>query len=218
MAREQVYLDRTLALSMDLIHEINGLRYIEFKGVYPVEEDTLAFLDFVKSYLMKKKGSILDMGTGTGIISLLASRNEWSVISVDREPRALLSLRRNHELNGTISRMFISDLFQGIPRSFHGKFDLITFNPPYIPDDGSSISRRDGLALFGGPSGLEITAAFLSTGVRFLSPVGRFLILVSSDWNLEAIIDDIDLRTVSQKDKEIQGERFKLVELAPIDK
>lgn len=97
----------------------------------------------------------VDLGTGSGVHALLASKHSESVIGVDVNPRALEFSRFNAALNGIDNVEFIlSDLFNSLDPSI--TFDLLTANPPYIPDlateagnnfwsggsDGTSILRR----------------------------------------------------------------------------
>jgi ribosomal protein L3 glutamine methyltransferase len=125
------------------------------------------------------------MGCGGGILSILASSRGLSTVFVDREPRALELTRRNLGLNGRKSLLLLSDLFQGIPASYHGWADLITFNPPYLPYNGVRLERRDDMALAGGENGWELAFRFLETAPLFLAPQGRLFLLGYYGWPLE---------------------------------
>jgi SAM-dependent methyltransferase len=75
----------------------------------------------------------VDLGTGSGVHALLASKHCESVIGVDVNPRALEFSRFNATLNGVDNVEFIlSDLFNALDPAIN--FDLLTANPPYIPD------------------------------------------------------------------------------------
>jgi HemK-related putative methylase len=197
---------------MKIVHEYDGLEYFELDGVYPVREDSIFFARTVKDTISKGKGMILDMGCGAGLISLLSSRIGWEAISVDREPLALRNTRENLIQNGLNlrSRMFLSDLFEGIPRHFMGSFDLITFNPPYLKKFGSQIDRRADLALVGGDEGFEVAGRFIEDAPRFLKDQGMILLLGYEGWNdniLEIAID-LHLRMTISDTQDIDGERF----------
>jgi len=70
-----------------------------------------------------------------------------------------------------------SDLFEGI----RGKFDLIIFNPPYLPTKQAERSDQwINYALDGGESGRETIGRFLLDLAEHLRPGGRALLLISS--------------------------------------
>jgi methylase of polypeptide subunit release factors len=152
----------------------------------------------------------MDMGSGVGLISLLSCYRDWGTLSVDREPLALKNLRKNLVLNGFNAKLLLSDLFEGIPRSFLGSFDLITFNPPYLGDLSDHNDRRTDLPLVGGAYGFEVSEKFLRGSVDFLKPDGRIILLGYEKW--------IDLMDISSTDlvmersemisRDIDGERF----------
>ena len=77
-----------------------------------------------------------------------------------------------------------ADLFQGI----RGKFDLILFNPPYLPTNAEE--RTDqwiNYALDGGESGRETIDRFLKDLADHLRPGGRALLLISSLTGLKEV-------------------------------
>jgi release factor glutamine methyltransferase len=58
-------------------------------------------------------------------------------------------------------------------------FDLVIFNPPYLPSDGF----RD-VAIDGGAGGIEVPLLFLSEALRVMKPSGRILLVLSSESDL----------------------------------
>ncbi len=74
--------------------------------------------------------SVLDMGCGSGIQALLASRHARHVLATDINPRALAFTRLNAALNGIHNIETAEGSFFEPVQS--RKFDLILFNPPYI--------------------------------------------------------------------------------------
>ena len=68
-----------------------------------------------------------------------------------------------------------SDLFENVK----WKFDLITFNPPYLPEyEGEDEESR--LITTGGKNGHEITERFLKEARQFLNKDGKILLVSSS--------------------------------------
>lgn len=83
----------------------------------------------------RSRGDVLDMGTGCGIQGIAAAGKAKSVLFADVSPEAVECARKNAEVSGATSRCrcrFVeSDLFAAIPEA--EKFDVIIFNPPYLP-------------------------------------------------------------------------------------
>lgn len=69
----------------------------------------------------------------------------------------------------------VSNLFENIK----GKFDLIIFNPPYLPRDKKE-DKKSALSTTGGKKGNEILNRFLKNADDYLKKYGKILIVVSS--------------------------------------
>jgi release factor glutamine methyltransferase len=121
--------------------------------------------------------SVLDMGCGSGILSLVAARNGAMVIAVDKNPRAADASRCNAERNNLEQRVcaFQSDLFANLPRE--RRFDIILMNPPYLRG-----APRDMIELgFKGGDYGEFFRTFSAEAGNFLTPEGKILLILSSD-------------------------------------
>ena len=138
--------------------------------VYTPEEDTFLLLNSALAEA-KSEDHVLEVGCGSGFISRELALRVESILATDINP---------HAVRGTKAKgidTVRSDLFQGI----RGKFDLILFNPPYLPTDAAE--RNDqwiNYALDGGESGRETIDRFLKCLPDHLCPGGRSLLLVSS--------------------------------------
>lgn len=72
----------------------------------------------------------LDLGTGSGILALLAAAHSRRVVATDRNPRALDFARFNAQWNGISNVTFrAGDLFEPVSRE---TFDLVVCNPPFV--------------------------------------------------------------------------------------
>jgi SAM-dependent methyltransferase len=72
----------------------------------------------------------LDLGTGAGILALLAAAHTEHVVAVDSNPRALATAQLNARLNGLAKIEFLEgDLFEPVRGR---QFDLIVCNPPFV--------------------------------------------------------------------------------------
>ncbi|MGB0801480.1 MAG: biotin--[acetyl-CoA-carboxylase] ligase [Candidatus Poseidoniaceae archaeon] len=102
--------------------------------VYPPREDT----DLLANRLIQlgpgKGRKFLEIGCGSGALSILASSLGWNVHACDINPFAVAATRGNMAKNlqdGTIKEGGVGP--DGFP--FEDKFDLILWNLPYIPAD-----------------------------------------------------------------------------------
>jgi release factor glutamine methyltransferase len=137
--------------------------------VYQPEADTYLLLDAAKKEV-KPGDRVLEIGTGSGHISRELAL-ESDVVATDINPHAVLCA---HCSGVDVVR---SDLFAGI----RGTFDLILFNPPYLPTlPEERIDDWLEYALDGGETGRIVIERFASEVGRVLAPGGRILLLISS--------------------------------------
>jgi release factor glutamine methyltransferase len=117
------------------------------------------------------------MGTGTGLLGLLAAKSANHVIGVDLNQLAIECARVNAKINNI--RKFTtrtSDLFSHVPESF----DLIIFNPPYLPTEDWEPKDEETISWAGGRSGREVIDRFLKKAKDHLVRSGRVLMVGSS--------------------------------------
>ncbi len=140
--------------------------------VYPPSEDTHLLMRAAIAEA-RPDDSVIEIGCGSGVISESLARRVRSIVATDINPHAV---RAAASLGIPAVR---ADLFHGISY----KFDLILFNPPYLPAEDALDSGDDrwlSAAVDGGADGREVIARFLK-GVRdIMSPRGRILLLISS--------------------------------------
>jgi release factor glutamine methyltransferase len=78
-----------------------------------------------------------------------------------------------------------TSLLEGV----RGPFDLIVFNPPYLPTKQEErIEDWLEYALDGGPDGCTVISRFAREAGRVLAPGGRILLLISSLTGVDAVI------------------------------
>ncbi len=108
------------------------VKVLQKRGGYRFAIDALLLADFVKA---KAEDSIIDLGTGTGIIALLLASKFPSVKITGIElQKSLFSLaQRNVKLNRFDARVIIENLsIADMPKRFRKEgFDCIVSNPPY---------------------------------------------------------------------------------------
>ncbi len=136
--------------------------------VYDPAEDSFLLLE---SIMITPKDTILELGTGCGLIALACAAQGAKVICTDINPYAVQLTRHNIERNHHLLEGEITvrqgDLFTVLKNT--ERFSMILFNPPYLPTKKSE--RTDtwfDVATDGGPTGLRLTKRFLHGLRRYL--------------------------------------------------
>ena len=113
--------------------EYKGLKIIQNKDGFCFGIDSVLISDFAKD--MRKGSTVLDLGTGTGIISILLSKKQDNLkiygieIQEDVAEMASRSVRLNN-LQDSIS--IINDNLKNLGNHFQpNSIDVIVTNPPY---------------------------------------------------------------------------------------
>ena len=160
-----------------------GLRILLDDDVYEPAEDTFLLAETLEV----RPGEIaLDVGTGTGLIALLMARKAKYVLGVDVNPKAVELARRNARLNGISNVEFrLSDLFENVS----GRFDVITFNAPYLPGEPE---KAIDLALVGGKTGREVIDRFIAEVPDHLNENGRVYLVQSSITGVEETMREFE--------------------------
>jgi tRNA1(Val) A37 N6-methylase TrmN6 len=113
---------------------------LQKKKGYRFSIDAPLLADFIHT---KRTDNILDIGTGSGVISLLLSIKPFGHVTALEIQDSLVDLaRRNVKLNNLTERIHI---VQGDIRDFvsREKFDVIFSNPPYIKQMSGRLSPSD---------------------------------------------------------------------------
>lgn len=156
--------------------EIDNLKLKQ--EVYKPAEDSFILAE---NLLVDKGDVVLDIGTGTGILALAAAEKADKVVGTDINPIAVELARENARVNGIGNVEFIQcDLFP----PGNERFDLIVFNPPYLPVKEPGLLEK---AWSGGEGGIEIIERFLNSVSKHLKEDGVFELLVSSLGDMERI-------------------------------
>lgn len=136
--------------------------------IYEPSDDSHLIEEQVKVYSKNKK--VLDLGSGGGILALAAIKSgAKSVTASDINNEAIKELKKQE------IKAIQSNLFEKVK----GKFDLIVFNPPYLPEDKEE-DKESAMITTGGEKGDEIIIEFLKQSVRHLDKDGIILLLLSS--------------------------------------
>jgi release factor glutamine methyltransferase len=167
-----------------------------FEETYEPAEDTFLLLKAAMEEARPEDRAI-EIGCGRCLISRMLAPKVRSIVVTDINPHAV------RLANGFGLTSVRADLFNGLK----AKFDLIIFNPPYLPT--AKDEKESGwinYALDGGEGGRDTIFRFIEELKDHITPEGRCLLLVSSLCSPEEILKKIQaagLRAV-----EIANERY----------
>jgi release factor glutamine methyltransferase len=115
---------------------------------------------------------VLEVGTGTGLMALLAARRAERTIGVDINPEAVRALRINALINHLEDKVEAreGDLFAPVAGE---RFDLIIFHPPYFAGEAEDLWE------YAWRDVNQVRARFVAEAAQRLRPAGRLLVLDS---------------------------------------
>lgn len=148
--------------------------------VYNPSDDSYLLLKVVD---VSPEERFLEMGPGTGLLSIHAAKLGAKVTAADVNPHAVECTKRNAAKNSVRIDTFKSDLFEKV----QGNYDVIVFNPPYLPGAATSTSWIE-RAWSGGDEGSETAVQFLNDAWKHLSPGGRIFMILSSVGGLMSVL------------------------------
>ncbi len=198
--------------------EYEDLRIEANDSVYAPAEDSYLAAEFIGEYLnriRKDKLSIIDVGTGTGILGLSAARSMKvdSAILSDINPDAVELARKNYESNRDMINAKCSFVTANLFSGIRGGFDMVIFNAPYLKREGA---RKGESWWDGGRDGIEVSLRFLKESMRHLNPGASVFLVYSSLGNEERLvkaIKDLGFRVAESKGKHFFFEDIKVSRL-----
>lgn len=147
--------------------------------VYPPSEDSFLLLKWARKICKDKK--VLEIGCGTGIVSENIFNISKDVVCTDINPEAVRICREKG------LKCILSDLFENIDE----KFDVILFNPPYLPEEEEDDPWVKA-AIYGGKRGNEVVKRFLRKAWKYLNKNGKILLILSSLSNPDEIYKEFE--------------------------
>ncbi|MCL2134475.1 MAG: class I SAM-dependent methyltransferase [Candidatus Bathyarchaeota archaeon] len=159
-----------------------NLKFDITKDVFEPSEDSFLFAENLDVH---KCDEVLDLGTGCGILGIIAAQKAKNVLSIDINPYAINCAKQNATLNNMQKKMSFlrGDLLTALNNDV--LFDLILFNAPYLPSEIHEIETWIGRAWAGGPDGRDVIDCFIPQATRHLKQSGRIFLLQSSLTNLK---------------------------------
>ena len=187
-----------------MIHYRNAVIKTD-SSVYEPSEDSFLLADAALSEI-KDSERLLEVGCGSGIVAAVIKANTKAKIAgIDINPDAAKCTKENG----------IDAIRGDLLSCIKGKFDMIIFNPPYLP---TSEEERTGgwlnTALDGGCDGRRVIDRFLEEAGICLDGKGKLLLLVSSLSGIEEVKSKMEALDYTVEIK--SQERFMFETLAVI--
>ena len=157
-------------------------------NVYVPAEDSYLLADSLE---ISEGQSVLEIGTGSGIVAMYASRLTDNITVTDINFDACELARKNFKANGIEGiEILFGNLFEPVGNR---KFDVILFNTPYLPTkDGDVIDDTLNYAFDGGLNGRKVIDMFLDEVRNHLNDGGIVQMIQSSLSGNEETLDRFD--------------------------
>ena len=157
--------------------------------VYEPAEDTFLLVDSID---ISKGDSVFELGSGSGLIALYCASLGANVVCSDINPFSIELIKKNFLLNEKLITgnfdVRVGDLFSVLDSL--DTFDVIIFNPPYLPTSKKELIDGYGWfdkAVSGGLNGLNVIESFLNQVSNFLKISGKVYFVFSSLSNKEKL-------------------------------
>lgn len=155
-------------------------------GVYRPQGDTRLLADTLRLATVPAGIRVLDVGTGTGVLALIAARaGARQVVAVDVCGRAVFAARVNAWLRRMPVHVVRSDLLDAVEGE---EFDVIVANPPYVPADGPP-RKQAARAWNGGTDGRQVLDGLCSAAPALLTPGGVLFVVQSALCGVQSTLE-----------------------------
>jgi release factor glutamine methyltransferase len=153
------------------------LRLLALPGVYRPQHDTGLMARALRREALAPGSDVLELGTGTGALAILASRTGARVTALDISRRAVLTAR----VNARLARESITVRRCDFTADTGGRaFDMVISNPPYVPSPDARLPRRGAARAWdAGRDGRAFVDRICDTAPTMLRPAGALLLVHS---------------------------------------
>ena len=140
---------------------------------------TKLLLEYLSKVDLNDK-NVLELGAGSGLISVYCAKQNANVIASDINPTAVKNINKNAKLNSVNIKVVESDLFDRIETK---EFDYIIINPPYYPKNPNN---EEEFAWFCGSDFQYFRKLFDQIG-NYVNNDSRIIMVLSEDCVIEII-------------------------------
>lgn len=200
-----------------------GLSFRVAPGVLIPRQETEELVDWVIKDNPEKELKVLDIGTGSGCISisLAKERPQYQISALDFAPEALNIAYHNAERHGSKILFLQKDILQASPEDAF-ELDIIISNPPYIKESEKADMRPHVLAhepeaaLFvPDDDALLFYRKIAELGIQWLRPGGKLYFEINEALGKEVVAllkalsyDEVVLRKdLNGKDRMVRAKR-----------
>lgn len=155
-----------------------GVSIEHCEKVYRPSEDTFLILDN-----LIPGNNVLEVGCGSGIISVYCAKLGRNVTCCDVSPNARDCTEKNAIRNHVELEIVDSQLFGNIS----GTYDTIIFNPPYLPTEDR---YEESEQWNGGREGFDSIRPFFKSAADFLEDHGSIYIIMSSLTDIDSLMGE----------------------------
>lgn len=164
-----------------------GISIATDPDVYPPSEDSILLIESLE---VSPGERILEIGCGSGVVSLHCAANGCEVVCGDINQKAVDLAHKNAITNGLDVSIVETDVYSAV----EGRFDTIVFNLPYLPvDEDGDLAK----AWSGGDDGMGPLPALLEGAPDHLDGDGRVIVVVSSLMDRGTLADLLSHYSVS---------------------
>jgi release factor glutamine methyltransferase len=173
----------------------DDLAFLVDENVYEPAEDSFLFAENLP---VEKLCRVADVGTGCGILGIVAAKKAKEVLAIDVNPYAVCCAFENAKLNGVNERITFlrGDLLSSVNPTV--KFDLILFNAPYLPVERETASWLE-YSWAGGRIGREVIDRFIDEAADHLTLEGQIFLMQSSLSDIDKTLQRCSAKGLNSK-------------------
>lgn len=173
------------------MHYIHEMPVSSDPRVYPPSDDSMFLIGCLD---IAPGETVLEIGCGSGIVSMHCAKAGASVTAGDINPAAVELTRINAESNGLDIDVLETDVYSSVT----GKFDTIIFNLPYLPvEDDCELAE----AWSGGEGGIGPLPELLRGAEEHGNEGWRIIVVVSSLMDaarLDALLEPYEVKVLGE--------------------
>jgi len=198
----------------------DDLSFEVFEEVYEPAEDSFLLADAINEVIMPDD-DVLDVGTGCGILAVVAAKKTHKVVATDINPQAIECTKVNAKRNSLAGNVEarLGDLFQPVLKT--ERFDLIVFNAPYLPSAPDEQETWIERAWAGGPTGRLLIDRFIVEAPLHLNENGKILLAQSSFADIDKTLKKFSQKGLDAKivaEKKVPFERIVVIQASNLSK